>query len=222
MRVRRLGVPSAALVLAALAVASTGCADQSAAARVGDDTVSEADLLDEVEALADNDQLWDLVTQSGGQPPEVDGELQGSYDRDFVARVLHQRVTAVLVRQLLEREGGRVTDADRQAARQQLDSDYGPSFADFPEWYQDQLLADTSRVVRVQEELGGDAESALVDLAEQVDVELSSRYGSWDTQRFLAAELAVVPPDGPRQPESAGSGPGPATADPATADPATE
>jgi hypothetical protein len=122
--------------------------------------------------------------------------------------VLHQRITAVLIDQLLDQEGARITDADRQAAQQQLDQDYGPSFGEFPDWYQDQLLEDNSRIVRLQEELGSDAEPALIELAEGTDVELSSRYGSWDVQRFLAAELAVIPPDGPQQPESGGSGDG--------------
>ncbi|HEV7760377.1 MAG TPA: hypothetical protein VGO78_15350, partial [Acidimicrobiales bacterium] len=93
---RRLVSLFAAVGLVGLA--STGCAEQSAAIRVGDDTVSESQVLDELDAWAGNETLI-----PAGQ---VTGELgEDSYIQPFVGSIIQQRVTFMLYEQLFDDEG---------------------------------------------------------------------------------------------------------------------
>lgn len=188
------------LALAALALGATGCAEQSPAARVGDVTVSESELMDEIEVLAD----------LSSEP--VEGDLGSSYSQTFVGRVLQQRIVVLLIDRVLDEEGAEVTDEDRAAARQQIEQQ-DQAFAEVPSWYQDVTVDDFSKFNKLAELHPDDSGlSAIVDMAERVDVELSSRYGSWDPSRIqehyssqFQAPAPVVPPRGP-QPAPNGEG----------------
>ena len=201
---RRLPTLLAAAALVG-ALATTGCADENAAVRVGDRTLSDNDLMDEVGYIYDNTALWDLVDQQNGQPEGTSQQgLQGdsprSYSQGFVAGVLQQRVTFMLVDELFEREGESVTDQHRAAAEQAQTQQFGDAFAEFPEGYQDQLVDEYARLVSLQETLGEEEfNSAIIDLIDSTDVDISSRFGTWDADVFRSApdQLAVVPPVGP-------------------------
>jgi hypothetical protein len=224
---RRLPTLLAAAALVG-ALAATGCADEAAAVRVGDRSLSDNDLMDEVGHIYDNTALWDLIDEQNGQPPgtsqeglrgEAEGgsgdpEDPGSYTQQFVAGVLQQRVTFMLVDELFEREDGSVTDQHRAAAEQAQAQQFGEAFAAFPESYQDQLVDEYARLVSLRESLGEEGfNTAIVELIDSTDVEVSSRYGSWDADVFRSApdQPAVVPPVGPT--------PAPGSADPAEIDP---
>ena len=76
----------------AVAVAGTGCADQSAAIRVGDDTVSEKDFREEVEALGQSETALQLML--GATLTDVAGELgDDSYTQPFIGYLVQQRVS---------------------------------------------------------------------------------------------------------------------------------
>lgn len=203
VRTRRLGILSGGLVLAALGVATTGCADQSVAARVGDETITDAELQDELEALAP-------VVQG-----QIEGQLRDSYRQEYVGNVLQSRIIALLLDQTLAGEGVEVNEDARAQIRQELEQN--PAFADLPEWYQDQVVEDEA-LFAAMDQLSEDesvaVQTAFFALAEDTEIE-NPRYGSWDPDRLDAAlarqGLAVLPPDGPQRPEGgesqAGAGP---------------
>ena len=199
---------------AALAgVLTSGCADEAAAARVGDATLSDNDLMDEVEALYGNEALWASSDAEAGQPEgtarkALVGDAKGSFTQQFVGGVLQQRVTFMLVEKLFEAEVGELTDEDEAAAEEQLETRL-EGFAEFPESYREQQIQDYAKLIGVQTALGqqgfGEAMQQAID---KTDIEVSSRYGTWDAETFRTTEdLAVMPPAGPLPaPSSADAG----------------
>ena len=190
-----------------------GCADGAAAARVGDATVSDSDLMDEVTAIYGNETLWASADAESGQPEgtaraALRGEAEGSFAQQFVAGVLQQRVTFMLVEKLFDDEVGELTDDFEAAAEQELERQFQGAFAEFPKSYRDQQVEDYGQLIGVQSSLGQEGfNEAIQELIEETDIEVSSRYGTWDAETFRtsADQLAVVPPSGPA--------PGPSTAD---------
>ena len=181
MRTRRL-----APVLAAVAVAglSLGCAEQSAAVRVGDRTVSESDFIDELDAFGSNEALL----APGQSPDALRGELAGSYDQQYVSEIIQQRIMFLLVEEVFEREGLELEDADRSEAEQTL----APQLEAFPESYRTEFVDDVARYNALSRELGPEEfDAALVEEADSTDISVSSRFGSWDEDQFT-----VVPPAG--------------------------
>jgi hypothetical protein len=155
--------------------------------------VSESDLLDEADVLAD---------VSGRE--QTAGDLGRSYNQQFVGGVLQQRIVVLLVEGLLADEGQEVTAEERAQARQELESE--PTFTELPGWYQDVSIEDSAlftKLAQIFPEDGG--LGAVMERAERADVEISSHYGSWDPsllaeyyQSQAQAPPAVVPPEGPR------------------------
>jgi hypothetical protein len=177
---------------AALAVlAGAGCSDQSAAVRVGSDSVSRSDFEAELDAYASTTD--DL---GGGTPEEagITGALAGSFDQSFVSGLLQQRVVFMLSAQVFESEGLELTDDDRDSARQQLESQLGGGLAGFPDDLADELVDDVARVVMLQDELGAEGfDEALVNAADSTDIVVNTRFGRWDRDQYT-----VVPPEGPQ------------------------
>lgn len=201
-------LPTLLAAAALVGVLATGCAEEAAAVRVGDRTLSDNDLIDEAGYIYDNTTLWDLVDEQNGQPEgtsrsSLAGDAPGSYSQQFVASVLQQRVTFLLVDELYEQEGEPITDQDRAAATQAQTQQFGDAFEDFPESYQDQLIDEYSRLVSLQASLGDeDFNTKILELIDSTDVEISSRYGTWDADVFRSApdQPAIVPPVGPTPP----------------------
>lgn len=188
MLVRRLPPALAAAVLAGLA--ATGCAEQSAGVRVGDDVLSESAVIDELDAYGQNEAL---LGPGGAEGAGVQGDAPGSYDQAFVSELLQQRVTFMLAEDVFESEGFELTDTDRNAAISELGQQYGQGFTAFPEEYRAAFVDDVARLGILNRELSPeDLEAAMTDLASSTDIEVSSRFGRWDDER-----LTVVPPDGP-------------------------
>jgi len=203
-------------------VVASGCADEAAAARVGDATISNDDVMTQVTALYGNNRLWQALDQQNGQQPgssrsQLRGDAPGSYAQSFVANVLQEQVTFALVDQLFDDEGAEVSDAHLQAAEQAQQQQYGEFFAEFPEDYQDDQIDHYSRLISLQDSLGEDGFSEALDsLIDETDIEVSSRYGSWDAQAFKDSpeQLAVVPPPGPASAPGAPAAPPAAPAAP--------
>jgi hypothetical protein len=185
VRLRRL-VPALAAVTVAGLVAG-GCAEQSAALRVGDRSLSESDLIDELDAWGGNEALW---ANSGREAPT--GELTDSWDQGFVAEIIQQRVQFMLADQIFDEQGLEITDGDRDAAEQDLGQQLGPAFDEFP----DDLRADLVDVIARRDalvgELGEDGlQQALSEAVADADISVASRFGHWDED-----SLTIVPPDG--------------------------
>ncbi|HLM63478.1 MAG TPA: hypothetical protein VK306_04195 [Acidimicrobiales bacterium] len=185
MRLRRLVPALAAVTVAGLAPG--GCAEQSAALRVGDHSVSEADLMDELDAWGGNEQYWTDVSQ-----PVPEGELPDSWDQEFVSQTLSQRVQFLLIEDIFDERGLELTDDDRNAAEQGLGQQLGAAFDAFPDDLRADLVDVIARRNALVDELGQDGfQQALYEAVTGADISVASRFGHWDEDT-----LAVVPPDG--------------------------
>lgn len=186
MRPRRFVPVIAAVAVAGLA--TLGCAEQSAAVRVGDRTVSESDLISELDAYGDNEALF----ASGASADSLRGDLSDSYDQQFVAEIIQQRIVFLLAEGLFEDEGLELDDGARSQAEQTLASQFGGGFDDFPEEYRDAFVEDVARYYALVDEMGADGfDEALLEAAGRETIVVSSRFGEWDAQQF-----AVVSPAG--------------------------
>jgi hypothetical protein len=193
--------------IAALAVAGLatfGCAEQSAGVRVGDDVVSESEVVQELDAFGQNDALFSGAGQS---TDALKGELGDSYTQDFVSEIVQQRITFMLAAQVFEDEGLELNSADRENAAANLQQQMQDGFDAFPDEYRESFVDDVAKYNALITGMGEDEfRQALVDKATSVDIEVSSRFGSWDED-----QLAVEPPPGP--------GPARGDAEPTTAAP---
>jgi hypothetical protein len=203
-------------LLAVLALGATGCAEQSAAVRVGDEIVSAADFQDEVDARAGNETYLEM---SGIPADALEGDMESSYSQEFVGSLLQERIFVLLFDRILADEDVEVTDEDRQQAAQSVEEGLQDAYTAFPSWYQEQLVEDQSKYLALVTALESEAAvgAAVADMASRVDIELSSHYGSWDADLVADAwageGLAVVPPEAPE---------GTDTTDTTTPQPATE
>jgi hypothetical protein len=173
---RRLTLLVAAIAAAGLVGA--GCSEQSAALRVGDTIVSQSDFEDELDAFAE---------LQGGEG--VRGDLRDSYTQEFVGAVLGQRIEFMLAEQVFDEQGRELTADDIAETTAQA----GDQLDGMPRGLRSSLIEDVARRSRLVNELGQEEYSgALTDAADSTDIEVSSRYGSWN-----AEEYTVVPPEGP-------------------------
>lgn len=208
-----------AFLLGAVAVVGlvgTGCAEQSAAIRVGDDTVSEKDFLDEVQALGESDTALQLML--GAARTDVVGELgDDSYTQPFVGYMIQQRVSLILQGQLAEREGIELSDAERDEVRGLIEDEFanaGADIADLPDGFVDLLVDDIAISQALTNEMPPDElQTEFLELADRADVELSSRFGQWDNDAFVAGLQgqgqgisAVTPPPAPQAAEGDDAG----------------
>lgn len=207
MRTRWL--TSSVAVAAVGLLAATGCSEQAAAIQVGDSHLSHSDLMDEVA---------ELRGAAGTAGVEGDGVDEGSYPQEFVGQVVAGRVVYMLTAEIFEQEDRVLRDADREVACTSLLTELAqtemgttidpPPGADIcgalleqlglwmaPEWYQDQVIDMIAMDGMLQEELGP---RYSVEAADDVDIRVSSRYGTWDDATFAAGQPPeVLPPDGP-------------------------
>ena len=164
--------------LAAAGLVGAGCSEQSAALRVGDTTVSQADFEDELDGFAGLE---------GGEA--VRGEARDSYTQEFVAAVLGQRIEFILAERLFVDQGLELSEADIDETADQA----GGQLDGMPRNLRESLIEDVARQSRLVNELGQEEYTrALTDAADSTDIEVSSHYGSWDGE-----EYRVVPPEGP-------------------------
>jgi hypothetical protein len=173
-----------AVTLAVSALVTAGCAEQSAAVRVGDTTVSQSDFEAELDAFASSRAFVQ-------DPATVQGALSGSYTQEFVAAALGQRIEFMLAEQLFDERELELTDADIQGITEQL----GAQLEDIPRDLRDSLIEDLARRTRLIDELGEQEYGlTLTEAADATDIEVSSHYGTWNGETY-----SVDPPEGPAE-----------------------
>lgn len=180
-----------AILLAAVAFATAGCADQvSPAIRVGDASVSNDELLEEVRQWAGNPMAID--------PTQLVGRTPGGYPGDLVRNIVRQRVDFMLHEQEFERLGLQLDEELRNEALVTLFGD--PSRAEeafdaFSDEFAASFTDDVARQIAVQEQLGEEGYSTwYVDAYDSTDIEVHSRYGRWDpaTRSVAAPPVAAA------------------------------
>ena len=187
---RRL-LPLAALVLAV--ALGAGCAeDVSPAAQVGDTiTISNTDLMDEVETWADSPGMV-----SGLEMGDPAGPGPGSFATSFVNGVLGFRIGFELHNEQFDALGLELTPEEVDQVRSGIFGTQSEQVLDeLGEEYADQLVMDVARQFAVQQAMGEEYQPWLVERYSTTDVEVNPRYGSWDK-----ATGTVVPPEGPTSP----------------------
>jgi hypothetical protein len=179
------------LAVLGLAVGAGGCADETdPAARVGAATVSHDDLLVEVEAWAGSPTLLTAL-----EVGETGSERAGGFSTQFVDQVLTNRVAFELHNAEFDDRGLELSDQELEAVRTGLLGDPNATAAaldELGEPYAEQLVADVARQFRVQTELADEYAVWAEESFTGADIEVSPRYGTWDTERG-----GVRAPDGP-------------------------
>jgi hypothetical protein len=186
---RRLSLLAALVLVGSLAA---GCSDDVApAVRIGDQTISTRELLDEVAEWAGSSTLAEQLGIS-----EVRGAGEGSYDTAFVGFLLTNRISFEVHNAQFERLDLTLTQDERDQVRAGLFPDPAASAAVFDELskgYGDQLVADVARQFAVSQAMGEEYEAWRVEALSGSDIEVNPKYGSWD-----ATTAQLVPPEGPR------------------------
>ena len=201
---RRLATLAAVLAIAGLV--ASGCDTQSAALRVGDESVSQSELFEEMQLIT-KDQGYRTLLQIPADVNEsqLKGPVDGSYSQNLVAFVLGNRVQFLVADDVLADHGIEVTDADREQVSNALDQQLPPG-TKLPDRLRDDLVEGATRLRLLQSKLGDKARSALTQALAKADVTVNSRFGRWD-----ADSLTVVPPEGAAEAPGTGSGSGSST-----------
>ena len=189
---RRLASLLAAVTVAGLA--ATGCAEQSAAVRVDDATVSRSDFEDQLDAFYENDALRDVLFPGVTREQlRAEGDPEGSYTQQYVGSLAGVQAQFLVIAQALEDEGIELTDADRDAIEDELDAALPGGYGSIPSGVADNLVEGLAGFERLYTELGEEEFTVVVgDIFDRAEVDISSQYGSWDPEQFT-----VTPPSGP-------------------------
>jgi hypothetical protein len=200
----------ALLAIGGLAACSSG---DDAAVEVNGETVLTVDeLQDQLDELADSP---DALTALDGRGTGGDATLSSG----FVSSVLDNHVLLAVIRDQVASEGIEVDDADVEAGTQILSSQLGSSDSGapleleaVPASYRQTLIDLFANYAALIVEHGGniddpsdpanqaalqDISDQLLQLREDADVQIASRYGRWDTE---TDRPSVAPPDGPATP----------------------
>lgn len=173
-------------VVALACVSSAGCGDDVApAARLGDTTIRNGALLDEVAEWASSPAL---VSGFGASSP-------GSYPTPLVDAVLTFRISVELHNAKFDELGLTITQQEIDDARAGLFQDPAQTakvLGELSTSYGNQILENLARQTAVQQALGDGYQAWTVEAF--TGIEVNPHYGSWDT-----ASGNVVPPTGPIQ-----------------------
>lgn len=186
---RRLLVLSTALLAGAV---GSGCArDVSPAVRVDEVSITDQELMDEVGEWAGNPAAY--------PPEQLAGFNPGTYPMELVTAILEQRIDlelhhAEFVARDLEltdeirtQAVGELFQGDLQGAQQALGG--------FSDEYEQEYIDGISEQLAVQLALGAEYPTWQLESRRAADIEVSSRYGSWN-----GTDGSITPPEGPRQP----------------------
>ena len=150
-----------ALLLACLLLFGAACSRPNhAAATVNGATITDQDVVDELNAIVGNgDYLAQVEAQLAGG--RVRGDSPGSFDSAFVAQVLRGRIAYSLVHQELDRRKVVIDDVCRNAAEQDAYRSVGADdltkgkqiFDAFPASFRETLLTRNAEVLALQAKL---------------------------------------------------------------------
>lgn len=185
---RRLATVLVALTTAACALTNTG--DPSTAAVVGDERISASDVQEHFDSVRDSPAFREQAQQ----------DPTGEFDTQAQAQLVTDLVRSAILRRVAERNDVQVSDADVEAAANEIIEQVGGREV-FEQRLAEQGLSEDEflRQVRsqelqiaLQEHIGADADFAAFvrDEVADLSVEINPRYGAWD-----ADALAVTPTD---------------------------
>lgn len=189
---RRLASLLVAVSVAALA--AIGCAEQSAAIRVDDRTVSRGDFEDQLDFVHDNEEFRNMLFGAVGREQlRAEGDPPGSYLQQYVGALAGVNVQFLVVERVLADEDIDVPDSARDNVLAMFDEQLPGGSADVPRAIRDRYVAGLAAIETLTGELDQDASNAAVQrVVDESTIEVNPRYGSWDGEQFT-----VVAPAGP-------------------------
>jgi hypothetical protein len=193
VRHRRLASLLAAVSVAVLGAA--GCGSTTAAVEVDDDSISRRDFEDQLDAVYENEAFRGALFGEVAQE-QLRGEdaPRDSYTQQYVAAMAFVQVQFMVIPGVLEAEGLEVTDADRQAVEEGLESSVPGALGELPADMRDEYVEGFAGFDKLRAELDEDQfQEVLTAAISEADVTVSSRYGTWNPDDFR-----VDPPPGPR------------------------
>jgi PPIC-type PPIASE domain len=162
-------VLAAAAVLALLAgTVVLAAGDGPPAFTVGGHSVSQSSMDDELQALAENETLSNLIAQGGGESLSLDPkDARGSVTANLAASWVGLRVAQEVVRQQVARDGLEPTRSDGSEATVLAEQSVGgiEAFGAMPEWFRKRLIARWTAVAILERELIASPTPALVAAA---------------------------------------------------------
>ncbi len=201
-----------ASLLAAVSVvglAATGCGSSAAAIQVDDDSISRRDFEDQLDEVYENEAFRGvLFGQVGQEQLRGEDDPRGSFTQQYVAAMGFVQIQFMVIPTVLDDEGLELTDADREAVVEQLDSSAPGALDALPESMRDGYVDGFAGFDKLRTELGDDFEAVFTVALDEADIEVSSRYGSWDRDQHT-----IVPPAGPLPAPGDGDGDGTDPAD---------
>lgn len=195
--------------LALVATALLGaCASRPSgpAATVNGVEISQGAVIDELQAIASNEDYATQIESSSGT--KVQGSREDAFDPTFVSLVLGREIAFQIVGAEVDKRGLEVSDDVREAARQDLYSQMGQGdreagkgiFDKFPQAYQNRLVDWNADVLVLQADLAGqppitvDAEKEYFDTHQDEFAQVCAAHILVDTEakaNDLKAQLAA-------------------------------
>ena len=140
-----------------LAASACGPLDAAPAAVVNGEEITEDELRAELDAIRENEGYVQILQQPGDPtqaPLQVLGRGAGTFDSEFVARVLGRQILLELIHQEFEERELELSDTDLDSARQQIVAELGEQVVeDFPEGYRRTITRRNAEVVKLQQAL---------------------------------------------------------------------
>lgn len=149
---------SLVIIVAAVALALTGCGSTiNYAAKVNGTVISQSTVDHELALIKKNQAYVDAIEGGGG--PKVLGKGKDTFNSDFVAQLVNQRILLTVVHQELVKRKLTVDAAARQGAQAQVEQGFtdqnGQSMlAKFPKDYRDELVTRTAEVNVLRDAVG--------------------------------------------------------------------
>src|SRR5690606_1955915 len=175
---------------AGLAVA--GCADQAAAVRVNDRTMSRSDFEEHLDLVYENDDLrgavFAPVDRSVLRP---DDAPEGTYTQAYVGEMASFLAWVMAMQQVLDDEGIEITDGDREPVREELAEVVG-DLDDLPAGPRDEYVDYLAGFRRLSDERGGHVEVPAATEAVRIGAagSVRPRYGPWGSAPLRATAAA--------------------------------
>jgi hypothetical protein len=180
---RRVAAVASSAVIAVAALAACDSDQVGAAAIVGGDRITVTEL---------QDQVREVVSLTPGA--DVTGD-QAELQNGLLNRMIQFKVDERVARDA----GITISEADidgfiaDQLLPQAPDGDLTPLLAQ--NWLTEDTLRDAVRQVLTIEVIGNEAYGqAFVEAAEQLGIEISPRYGSWDGEQVVAESGSISVP----------------------------
>ena len=150
MNTRRSLVALAGLTAVAV-IAAAGCDSvRPFALRVDGEETSQSSVDRELDALADNE----AIAAGGANVNDSEGTLRSDVTAYWLTLLVEQEV----IDKEVQRRDLDVTAADREAATNDINAEFGPQvFEAFPDWLRDRLQGRYGRRAALVREIGGDA-----------------------------------------------------------------